>query len=383
MLSLFNLNGSSKAETKGKRAAKNAKLRAYYADPLPFPPPPPPFNIFSPSTYKSLVTTYPAPKPYIGRWCPETRSVNISSDAQGLEIWRRGMWGKGTLSRSQPAWRTRKTNEMTGGKSLSLEEITALKRKERAEFKEERLRRERSERKKQLQAEVDGKPSIEEINDPVNESSKRKKRKVGLSTEDREFPVYTEQYLDKEVLQLAPEEALFLMSLELLIVENTDTPLSLSQFLHLIASTSRPDDPFLVRYVVYYHFRRQRLIVKPGLKFGVDYLLYDQPIPFAHAGHCVNIFGNYHLWGDDDGERLVREQVSWQEINLWQRLMGNVRKRLKLVYVEIPPLLNYDKDWRDVTGRQEFENILQRYRIREIMNSRMVIARERDAKLEK
>jgi tRNA-splicing endonuclease subunit Sen2 len=367
------------AKSRGtKRAARNAKLRAQYSDPLPFPAPSPPFNIFSPSTYKSLISGPTPPRPYVGEWCPATRSVNVSNDAEGVEIWQRGMWGKGTLSRSSPAWRQRKSKEMTGGKKLSLEELTALKRKERAEFKEERLKKERLERERILRAEQAGEqlPAEDKEDDDKEDEPKRKRRKMIAQTTEG-LPVYTESYLDKETLQLAPEEALFLFHLNLLTITYNDHPLSLSQFLHLIASSSRPDDPFLVYYIVYYHYRRQRLIVKPGLKFAVDFLLYEGPILFTHAAHCVSVIGNYHLWDPED--KLVRDKISWQEINLWQRLMGNVRKRLKLVYVEIPSP-DEGGDWRDVESREEFEKVLLKYRIREVTNSRMVIARERDAK---
>ena len=383
MFSLFRSKNSTRPTTRGsKKAAKNQKSHAFYGDPLPFPPSPPSFNVFTPSTYKSLFTTPASPKPYIGVWCPETRSINVTNDEEGVDIWRRGMWGKGTLSRSQPAWRARKTKEMTGGRHLSLEEVTALKRKERAEFKEERLKKERMDREKQLREEVEAKgEAVVEVTETTTEETqpKRKRRKMTVQT-NQELPVYTEEYLDKEVMQIAPEEALFLMHLNLLVVEYDNERLSLSQFLRLVTTTSRPDDPFLVYYIVYYYFRRQRIIVKTGLKFGVDYLLYDRPIPFTHASHCVNVLGNYHLWKENDGRRLVKESMTWQEINLWQRLMGNVRKRLKFVYVEIPPMDVDGKDWRDVNCWKDFESVLQRYRVREVMNSRMVIARERDVK---
>src|SRR5947207_4241815 len=154
MLSLFKSKQPSSGSKNSKRAARNAKQREYYKDPLPFPPPNPPFNIFNPSTYPSLFHTPSPQTPYKGIWCPETRSVNISNDVDGVEIWRRGMWGKGTLSRSQPAWRERKTKEMSGERHLSLEELTALKRKERAEFKEERVKKERLDRERQLREEA-------------------------------------------------------------------------------------------------------------------------------------------------------------------------------------------------------------------------------------
>lgn len=79
---------------------------------------------------------------------------------------------------------------------------------------------------------------------------------------------------------------------------------------------------------------------------------------------------------------MVRDKISWQEVNIWQRLMGNVRKRLKLVYVEMPRPDEGERDWSDVESREEFEAGLMKYRIREVMNSRMVIARERYAKLD-
>src|SRR5271167_372665 len=82
------------------KKAQNARQRAYYSDPLPFAPPPPLFNVFIPSTYKSLFA--PPTNPYVGTWCPATRSVNVCNDTEAVNIWRRGMWGKGTLSRSQP-----------------------------------------------------------------------------------------------------------------------------------------------------------------------------------------------------------------------------------------------------------------------------------------
>ena len=296
------------------------------------------------------------------------------------------MWGKGTLSRSQPSWRERKIKEMAGGKGISLEELTALKRKERAEFKEERLKHERMERERQLRVEANlslGEQGEESMvmDEPVvaeEQKPKRKREKLALQ-KTQEMPIYSPEYLDKEVLQISPEEALFLLQLDLLIIYYNNVPLTISEFLHLIA-TSAPDDPFLVHYVVYYHYRRQRIIVKTGLKFGVDYLLYYQPIPISHAPHCVNIIAVYPPSHPAE-DKLVREAVSWQEINLWQRLMGNVRKRLKLVYVLIPEVEG--GDWRDADGKVGLEKVLGRYRLREMENRRMVIARERDVKSEK
>ena len=391
----------AKSKSGQKKKARNAQQRAYYSDPLPFPSPPPSFNVFSPSTYKSIFTS--PPEPHVGVWCPETQSVNIRDDLEAVNIWRRGMWGKATLSRSQPTWRARKTAEMTGKRDSSLEGATARTRKQRAAFKTERLRKEREERQRQrweekkedddfIKAEAvkeedtedaaveqgnGGQSSSTDVEDDSEEPKQKRQKTEENDTADSQLPVYTEDYLDKEILQIGPEEALFLMTLNLLSIQHKNETLTLNQFLRLITTTSRPDDPFFVRYIAYYHFRRQQLIVKTGLKFGVDYLLYHAPIPFVHAAHCVNVIADYDLWEGTEERQLMKQQVSWQEINLWQRLVGNVRKRMKLVYVEIPAA--EEGDWRDgVRNRADFEKVLLRYRIREVMNSRMVIARERD-----
>ena len=84
------------------------------------------------------------------------------------------------------------------------------------------------------------------------EQPKGKWRKVVPTTQ--ELPDYSEAYFDKEVLQLLPVEALFLTHLNLLIVTYNNCLLSLSQFLYLVAMTSWPGDPFLVHFIVYYHY---------------------------------------------------------------------------------------------------------------------------------
>jgi tRNA-splicing endonuclease subunit Sen2 len=230
------------------------------------------------------------------------------------------MWGKGTLSRSQPTWRARKTAEMTGNQDSSLEAVTARTRKQRAAFKTERLKKERDEREKQRQEEAKERGAVEQKSnstdiDDDSQQPTKKRHKTDDDLVESELPVYTEDYLDKETLQISPEDALFLMSLVLLCIHHNN-PLTLNEFLHLIVPTSQPDDPFLVRYIDYYHFRRQQLIVKTGLKFSVDYLIYHAPIPFVHAAHCVNVLADYHLW--EGGAQLMRDAVSCQEVNLWQ-----------------------------------------------------------------
>jgi tRNA-splicing endonuclease subunit Sen2 len=54
----------------------------------------------------------------------------------------------------------------------------------------------------------------------------------------------------------------------------------------------RPDNPFLVNYVAYHHFRSLGWVVKSGIKFCVDLLLYKKGPVFAHAEYVYLIYRN-------------------------------------------------------------------------------------------
>jgi tRNA-splicing endonuclease subunit Sen2 len=43
------------------------------------------------------------------------------------------------------------------------------------------------------------------------------------------------------------------------------------------------DNPFLVKYAAYHHYRSLGWVVKGGIKFCVDYLLYKKGPVFTHA----------------------------------------------------------------------------------------------------
>ena len=43
------------------------------------------------------------------------------------------------------------------------------------------------------------------------------------------------------------------------------------------------DNPFLINYIVYHHYRSLGWVVRGGIKFCVDYLLYKRGPVFAHA----------------------------------------------------------------------------------------------------
>ncbi|CAG8524278.1 199_t:CDS:2, partial [Scutellospora calospora] len=78
----------------------------------------------------------------------------------------------------------------------------------------------------------------------------------------------------QEHLHLTTEEAFFLnFGLGCLEIYDTndDSPLT------------KLDNPFIIRYVAYHYFRSLGWVVKGGMKFGCDYVLYEKGPVFKHA----------------------------------------------------------------------------------------------------
>jgi tRNA-splicing endonuclease subunit Sen2 len=121
-----------------------------------------------------------------------------------------------------------------------------------------------------------------------------------LVASDKEHEM-EDDVVDVEHLQLTLQEAFFLCwTLDCLTIldPHTSEPMPLEQiwlsfqrvhlppFISLTPSTETPlqfDNPFLIHYMVYHHYRSLGWVVKGGIKFCVDYLLYKRGPVFAHA----------------------------------------------------------------------------------------------------
>ena len=57
---------------------------------------------------------------------------------------------------------------------------------------------------------------------------------------------------------------------------------------------NRFDNPFLVHYIAYHYYRALGWVVKGGIKFCVDYLLYKRGPVFSHAESVVVLLGLFH-----------------------------------------------------------------------------------------
>ena len=197
----------------------------------------------------------------------------------------------------------------------------------------------------------------------------------------------------QEHLQLSLEEAFFLSySLGILDVfsEDSDTILTPVSLLSLfrrhscspprsLSSPEAPDDPFLVSYAAYHHYRSLGWIVRSGVKFSVDYLLYNRGPAFAHAEFSVILVPSYsHRYWREDGDRAkyAHDQTnkSWWWLHAINRVQAQVMKTLVLCYVEIPPP-PADGEKGD---QLDIEKLLRRYAIRDVCVKRWTPNRSRD-----
>jgi tRNA-splicing endonuclease subunit Sen2 len=196
---------------------------------------------------------------------------------------------------------------------------------------------------------------------------------------------------DREHLQLTMEEAFFLSyGLGVLTVsdQNAKMPMPTKDLLSLFRQYSHfppqetlhisPDDPFMISYAVYHHFRSLGWVVRGGTKFSVDYLLYNRGPVFTHAEFAILIFPSYSdpSWSADASkiEYVTKmEKRRWSWLHCISRVNSQVKKTLVLVYVDIPPPGEAYLD--DSTG---IDGLLKLYRIREFVLKRWLSNRSRD-----
>ncbi|KAK4246737.1 hypothetical protein C7999DRAFT_15175 [Corynascus novoguineensis] len=199
-------------------------------------------------------------------------------------------------------------------------------------------------------------------------------------------PDVSADVVNKERFQLAPEEAFFLVfSLGALKVVDpvTGSPIPTEHLLALLRSYSyfppqidgsalRPDDPFLVNYAVYHHFRSLGWVPRHGIKFGVDWIIYQRGPVFDHSEFGIMVMPAYSdpAWEEHEHEEPKR---SWSWLMGVNRVLSHVLKSLVLVYVDLPPPALFEKEMQ----RGGIAAALKKYKIREVMVRRFSVNRNR------
>ncbi|GAB7347006.1 hypothetical protein MBLNU459_g3155t1 [Dothideomycetes sp. NU459] len=220
-----------------------------------------------------------------------------------------------------------------------------------------------------------------------NEPVKDIKRHSGESKRnDTESHNVAEVKVNQEHLQLTLEEAFFLSyGLGVLDIHMSPTltshskPVPTRELFTLYRKHSffppaemtqlRPDDPFLLNYVVYHHYRSLGWVVRPGVKFSVDFMLYNRGPVFSHAEFALMIIPEY---GAGTPEAQARQR-DWWWFHCINRVQSQVRKSLVVCYVEVPSSLP-----SQAASKEDVGAILRQYKIREFVLRRWLSNRSRD-----
>ncbi|KAF2212020.1 hypothetical protein CERZMDRAFT_15765, partial [Cercospora zeae-maydis SCOH1-5] len=371
--------------------------------------------------YLSQILSQPSSHPstpYIGYFSTETRSIHVTDPQHARALWEMGFFGKGTLSRSEMSWLDREKARLLAkraGSGGTAEENTNARREKRRLFKLERARAEAEKIERQRLVE-EGKldPSVLEIEVtemddekdqitvpatprplettiPTPETTPRPPQPAdtGLDDEDVEEPI--PEFDNQEHLQLTLEEAFFLSYglgvLDIRLAGSDKSECSSHDLLRTCSAHGffpvtksisdhkiRPDDQFLLNYVVYHHFRSLGWVVRQGVKFSVDYLLYYRGPVFSHAEFAVIIIPAYTdaYWSTEQGqqERRVKESHNWWWMHCVNRVQSQALKTLVMVYVDVPAPFNVDS--KDIGA------ILRGYKVREFIVRRWTPNRSRD-----
>ncbi|KAJ7050528.1 hypothetical protein C8F01DRAFT_1067807 [Mycena amicta] len=402
MASLLQPSGRKKPVA-GKAAGRRGDNNRIYANPLPLT-----FLYPLPSPVRSVLglvglTLAKVDTPHIhGVFDHATRSVWVSDRAQSFILWRRGFFGKGDLSRSEPSWLNRQINarRAAAANRLTAEEMTAKRRAERKQFKLDRARAIAAvAAEAEALFETEGRVVVPALSGPNIPSAATWKPAPAeppeTPTTPQEAPPEEEEPFpdDVEHLQLTLPEAFFLLwNLDCLTVEDPDTNQTLniqkiwiafqaaylappSFGIQLPTPPLQFDNPFLINYIVYHHYRSLGWVVRGGIKFCVDYMLYKRGPVFNHAEFSVVVCPVYED-PDDAAASTVdlhhANPFSWAWLSTMNRVNTQVFKTLVLTYVTIPARSRLSPQVLDSPA------CLQYYSIREVTVRRFIPARMRD-----
>ncbi|OBZ73490.1 putative tRNA-splicing endonuclease subunit sen2 [Grifola frondosa] len=400
-----------------KGGARRGENNRIYANPLPL--------VFSQTeSYTSyILDLFGIPNILVnnpsceGVFDPITRSVWITSSKDSMILWRRGFFGKGDLSRSEPSWYARQVNaRKAAGKYMTSEEIREKRRAERKQFKLDRAAAIAQAAAEAEAAFAEGreaapavipsgatwKPQISAVEELPNPS---------VSLQDDYVEVPEDKLEDIEHLQLTLQEAFFLIwNLDCLSVVDPATvaiifshiafalkclqsePMNLQSIWRAFQATycsphvpsivsnaceGRFDNPFLVNYAAYHYYRSLGWVVKGGIKFCVDFLLYKRGPVFHHA-ECVRGGRSYPLIEDPADQESSpfdlsnSSPFSWSWLSTVNRVNSQVQKTLILTYVTIPAQSRMSPDLIASPA------CLAHYSVREVVLRRFIPARMRD-----
>ncbi|KAF2743181.1 hypothetical protein M011DRAFT_379828, partial [Sporormia fimetaria CBS 119925] len=364
---------------------------------------------------------------------PETQSVHVTDPASIRALWEQGFWGTGSLSRSEPRWLDLEKRKRGIKAMQTSEEYTQQRRRERRQFKLERARLEREAIEEQRRAEgktaglaalssstetngsvpvPDEAPAVDDPKETANNLDVKVEEAELENSTDLPNPDTPADIEDQEHLQLTLEEAFFLVySLGALEVQKDAACMPASTLFRLfcvnsvfptvsnslqvatdassptdlllsdpLGATIPPDNTFALRYAAFHHFRSLGWVVRTGVKFGADFLLYNRGPAFSHAEFAVMVLPAYsHPYWNETSQRRgacdKKQKRDWWWLHRVNRVQGLAHKTLMLVYVEVPP--PWDLRVPTKESKLDVGSVMRQYKVREFVLGRWTPNRHR------
>eukprot|EP00112_Aurelia_sp_Birch-Aquarium-sp1_P024663 Seg788.20 transcript_id=Seg788.20/GoldUCD/mRNA.D3Y31 product="tRNA-splicing endonuclease subunit Sen2" protein_id=Seg788.20/GoldUCD/D3Y31 len=228
-------------------------------------------------------------------------------------LYKMGFFGKGSLSKSSPKfskfgntfderWKSQMMKQ--SGRKLTDEDLKA-KEESFEEIHSERLRQHTEWSRQQQALEEDLPTKQVKLEDP---------------------------YEIDEFLQLSPEEAFFLsFGLGCLTVKDeNEKELTISEMWTRFCQLK---PRFVETYATYHYFRSHGWVVRDGIVYGSDFLLYKDGMPFYHSSYAVFA---YLAENGEIGAAEVSLPWNWQFLTCVNRVAEHVAKEVLISIVTKP-----------------------------------------------
>ncbi|KAJ1722105.1 tRNA splicing endonuclease subunit sen2 [Coemansia erecta] len=216
--------------------------------------------------------------------------------SSGLVLWTNGAYGKGILSRSEATWYARYQQQASRKKAVFLEDITRQRRRERQ----------------------------------TADASQSEENNM------LELDVTASEATEMEPVQLSPYEVMFLLDSGCIEPRDSETgELCSSAQLWKMYCVSERD--FDIRYAAYYYYRSKGWVVRSGIKFGSDFLLYDRGPAHSHSRYSIVVRHRHEKKKRENEEEDLRGLAdTWQYMFALSRVTSQVQKQLVVCYVDRP-----------------------------------------------
>ena len=143
-------------------------------------------------------------------------------------------------------------------------------------------------------------------------------------------------------LKLSKVEALYLMHTSLITVTSSGGE-NLS-----IESLWREDDSkggLLAQYVAYYHLRNSGWVPRCGLKFGVNFLLYEESPAHSHSTYAIIV--------TESSSNNEEGRLTWQQVMSTVRVNESASKEVVICCVTLPEGTGEEGEGRNVMAERE------------------------------